>query len=307
MVDAILPRHYDGLQQTRLIETSTFHLFSEKKIIHTFRGFAYTGAPESCLEVPQKPQRPTSLPIQPFVLQPPPGKQSSNALGSLINHYMSQKHGASKKSINLLDHLALSSLNNCSYIDLEVASCTDTCSTCTPTPVEPHVRPHWAPPSPLFFQTQLHLKYKSTMANEPNLLENSRGAKDNFLDQTNPSLKRCMTCQEKTSLKSFPDENLQGFLTEQVGSHQTPPTCLAPEPGMQEKHAHPHSSLSPVITSVTSLTSDTSIILSGAGQSNSDAVRQTLTNEELNTAATYIFGPKNLPCMILLTYLNIKS
>lgn len=245
-----------------------------------------------------KPQRPTSLPIQPFVLQPPSGEQSRKAPGSLINHYMSRKHGASQ-STDLPSRLALSLLDNYSSIHLEVPSCSGTCSTCTPTP---HIRPHWAPPSPLFFQANPDLKYKSTNTIQPNLPDKSPGPNDTCLDQTYPTLKQCVTGQEKMSLKSFPNKHLQNFLPEQAGSHQTPPKCLAQEPRTQEEHVFPHYSLSPAITSVTSLTSDTSFILPGAGRSNSDAVPQAQTNGELNTADFHIFGPKKLPCMTLLTF-----
>ncbi|KAB5543793.1 hypothetical protein PHYPO_G00083710 [Pangasianodon hypophthalmus] len=251
------------------------------------------GVPESCLEVVHytKPQRPTSLPIQPFVLQPPSGKQSSKALASLINHYMSHKHGASKGT-DLPSHLAPSPLENYSSIHLEVTSCSDTCSTCTPTTIEPHIRPHWAPPSPLFFQAQPDLKYRSTKTVEPNLPNKSPGANDTCLDQTYPTLKPGVTGQEKTSLKCFPNKHLQSFLPEQAGSHQTPPKCLLPEPRMQEENVFPHYSLSPAITSVTCLTSDNTFILPGAGRNNSDAVLQAHTNEKL-------FGPKNLPCFLV--------
>lgn len=262
-------------------------------MIYPSCGFAYTGDPESCLEVDTKLQRPTSLPIQPFVFQASSGKHPAKALGSLISHYMNHKYGASK-STDLPSNLSLSPLDNYSSIHLKAASCSDTCSTCTPTPNEPHIRPHWAPPGPLFFQAHPDLKY--TKATEPSLPYKSPEANDTCLDQTNPSLKPRVTGQEKTSLKSFPKK--QSFLPKQAGLHQTPPKYLAPEPRMQVKHAFPHYSLSPAITSVTSLTSETSIIPPGTGRSNSEAVVQTHTSEVLNTAAIYNFGPQKLPCRI---------
>lgn len=232
--------------------------------------FISPGDPGSCPEAVHytKPKRPTSLPIQPFVLQPPSGKQSSKALSSLISRYMSHKHGAFK-STGLPSHFAFSPVDSYSSVHLEVASCSDTCSTCSPTLTE--TRPHWAPPSPLFFQghPDLTYKYKSTNTIEPNLPD-----------------------------RSLFNNNVQSFLPQQTGSHQTPPKYLAPEPRMQEDHSFRPYSLSPAITSVTSLTSDTSLVLPGAGRGNSDSV-QVHTSEELDNPAIHTFGPKTLPCMIL--------
>lgn len=93
-------------------------------------------------------QRPTSLPIQPFVLQLPPGKQQK-PLGSLLNQYLS--HGKSSgahhrgkgkgKGKAVPSYLRPSPLGGYSALHLEAASSSDTCSTCTPSPV-PFPHPH---------------------------------------------------------------------------------------------------------------------------------------------------------------------
>ncbi|KAK2823740.1 hypothetical protein Q7C36_020340 [Tachysurus vachellii] len=249
--------------------------------------------PESCLEVVQynKPQRPTSLPIQPFVLQPPSGKQTISVLGSLIDHYMNHKHGSSKSS-DLPSNLASSPLDNYSFVHLEAASCTDTCSTCTPTPCEPHICPHWAPPISLSFQSDPDHKYRITATEEPSLPDKSPEANHTCLDQTYPSLNPSETGQE-----TFSNKHVQSFHAEQFGSHRTSPKFIAPETRPQDELVYPYYSSSPAITSVTSLTSVTSFIIPGAGQSSSDAVLQAHTTQDLNTTA-FAFGPKKPHCFL---------
>ncbi|KAG7322918.1 hypothetical protein KOW79_014264 [Hemibagrus wyckioides] len=244
--------------------------------------------PEPCLDVVQctKPQRPTSLPIQPFVLQPP-GKQTSNILGSLIDHYMSHKHGASKSS-DMSSHLASSPLDNYTSIHLEVASCSDNCSTCTPTPNEPHIWPHWAPPSPLFLHAHPDLKYRILNTIEPSLTNKSPGANHTCLDQTHPTLNPCQTGQEMSILKPF-SNNVRSYHPDQAVSHRASQKFPAPEPRMQEEHVFSHYTSSPAITSVTSLTTDTFFNLPG--------VLHAHPTEELNTTA-FAFGPKKLPCFL---------
>lgn len=93
-------------------------------------------------------QRPTSLPIQPFVLQLPLGKQQK-PLGSLLNQYLS--HGKSSsahhrgkgkgKGKAVPSYLRPSPLGGYSALHMEAASSSDTCSTCTPSPV-PFPHPH---------------------------------------------------------------------------------------------------------------------------------------------------------------------
>lgn len=90
-----------------------------------------------------KAQRPTSLPIQPFVLVPA-GKPQAQHLGCLLEQYMSQKSsktGASQPSFKFkgkrsqcFSNLQLSPMGSHYPIFLEAPSSSDTCSTCTPSP-----------------------------------------------------------------------------------------------------------------------------------------------------------------------------
>ncbi|KAM6902987.1 AP-4 complex accessory subunit RUSC2 [Xenentodon cancila] len=92
-----------------------------------------------------KPQRPTSLPIQPFVVIPT-GKRQSEAqhLGCLLEQYINQKRGnpgSSKcglkfkgKTSQYLSNLRSTPSESYCSIFLEAPSSSDTCSTCTPSP-----------------------------------------------------------------------------------------------------------------------------------------------------------------------------
>ncbi|XP_076614796.1 AP-4 complex accessory subunit RUSC2 [Chaetodon auriga] len=90
-----------------------------------------------------KAQRPTSLPIQPFVLVPA-GKPQTQHFGCLLEQYMNQKSsktGASQPSFKFkgkrsqcFSNLQLSPMGSHYPIFLEAPSSSDTCSTCTPSP-----------------------------------------------------------------------------------------------------------------------------------------------------------------------------
>ncbi|XP_069020082.1 AP-4 complex accessory subunit RUSC2 [Embiotoca jacksoni] len=92
-----------------------------------------------------KAQRPTSLPIQPFVLVPA-GKPQSQAqhLGCLLEQYINQKSSKSgssqpglkfkEKSSQRSSNCQPSPMGSCYPIFLEAPSSSDTCSTCTPSP-----------------------------------------------------------------------------------------------------------------------------------------------------------------------------
>ncbi|XP_061590257.1 AP-4 complex accessory subunit RUSC2 isoform X2 [Cololabis saira] len=92
-----------------------------------------------------KPQRPTSLPIQPFVVLPT-GKRQSDAqqLGCLLEQYINQKRsnpGISKcgfkfkgKTSQYSSNLRSAQSESYCSIFLEAPSSSDTCSTCTPSP-----------------------------------------------------------------------------------------------------------------------------------------------------------------------------
>lgn len=191
-----------------------------------------------------KAQRPTFLPIQPFVLQPPSGKQQSKALGSLLNQYISHKHGKpstsrrSGRCKGLTSHFGPSPLGSYSSVYLEAATSSDTCSTCTPSPVQPHSRTHWAQPSPLLFQshTETDQKQGSPKTLDTRLPEMSPIAVQTCLDQTDLN---------ETSLIMEPLQKLHPDQAPSLVGLQTP------KPGTQ--YANPSSS--PAITSVTSLTS----------------------------------------------------
>ncbi|KAM3874343.1 AP-4 complex accessory subunit RUSC2 [Diretmus argenteus] len=90
-----------------------------------------------------KAQRPTSLPIQPFVLLPA-GKPQTQRFDCLLEQYMSHRSSKSSSSQSrskfkgkgnrLLTNLQPSPLASHGPILLEAPSSSDTCSTCTPSP-----------------------------------------------------------------------------------------------------------------------------------------------------------------------------
>ncbi|XP_037547963.1 iporin [Nematolebias whitei] len=93
----------------------------------------------------KKLQRPTSLPIQPFVLLPAEKPQAqAQHLGGLLEQYISQKSsrpGGSQNGLKFkmkrsqcLSKLQPSPVTNDCPILLEAPSSSDTCSTCTPSP-----------------------------------------------------------------------------------------------------------------------------------------------------------------------------
>lgn len=90
-----------------------------------------------------KPQRPTSLPIQPFVLVPS-GPPEAPHVGCLLEQYMNQKSNSvsasqpgSKfkgKRSRCFSSLQLSPMGSHYPVFLEPPSSSDTCSSCTPSP-----------------------------------------------------------------------------------------------------------------------------------------------------------------------------
>ncbi|KAM4532764.1 AP-4 complex accessory subunit RUSC2 [Fundulus diaphanus] len=94
-----------------------------------------------------KPQRPTSLPIQPFVLLPtekPQFQAQQQHLGGLLEQYLNQKSNKPASSQNgrkfrekrsqCESDLQPSPMESLCPVFLEAASSSDTCSTCTPSP-----------------------------------------------------------------------------------------------------------------------------------------------------------------------------
>ncbi|XP_072514484.1 AP-4 complex accessory subunit RUSC2 isoform X2 [Salminus brasiliensis] len=205
-----------------------------------------------------KAQRPTFLPIQPFVLQPPIGKQHSKGLGSLLNQYISHKHSkpstskSTGKCKGLASYLRPSPLGSYSSMHLEAATSSDTCSTCTPSPVQPPSRTHWAQPSPLLVHnySEPDQKQNSPKTVEPKLQERSLGADQTCLHQI----------QSWTDLRETP---LEPFLTMEPLQEPYPEkTTSSPSPVLKVAQKQPalfNDSSSPAITSVTSLTSDASL------------------------------------------------
>ncbi|XP_070707094.1 AP-4 complex accessory subunit RUSC2 [Pempheris klunzingeri] len=90
-----------------------------------------------------KAQRPTSLPIQPFVLVPA-DKPQTRHLGCLLDQYVNQKSSKSGgpqpaftfkgKRSQCFSNLQLSTMGSPCPVFLEAPSSSDTCSTCTPSP-----------------------------------------------------------------------------------------------------------------------------------------------------------------------------
>ncbi|XP_035039732.2 AP-4 complex accessory subunit RUSC2 isoform X1 [Hippoglossus stenolepis] len=100
---------------------------------------------ENALVRYSKAQRPTSLPIQPFVLSPADKQQTqAQHLGCLLEQYINQKSSRSSssepgrkgkgKSSRCFSNLQPSPASSRRPIFLEAPSSSDTCSTCTPSP-----------------------------------------------------------------------------------------------------------------------------------------------------------------------------
>ncbi|XP_038590461.1 iporin [Micropterus salmoides] len=156
-----------------------------------------------------KAQRPTSLPIQPFVLVPT-GKPQAQHLGCLLEQYMNQKSSKSgssqpgfkfkgKRSQGFSD-LQLSPMGSHYPIFLEAPSSSDTCSTCTPSPECFSRRHTWSRssrsqglPSPCTSKSSLGPPYTSP---KPRLVQ--------MQDKTSPHSGKTQT---NTFLNPIPDPN----------------------------------------------------------------------------------------------------
>ncbi|XP_051764451.1 AP-4 complex accessory subunit RUSC2 isoform X3 [Ctenopharyngodon idella] len=240
-----------------------------------------------------KAQRPTFLPIQPFVLQAPSGKQSKT-LGSLLNQYIIHKYSkpgpskaTCKSKVHPL-HIQPSPLESSSNIHLEAATSSDSCSTCTSSPILPHNRPHCTQPSTMLGLIHQDLMNRTEM--NRNLSPNMRSRNPQSPEQTDGSPKACSSQSQKQSWSG--KQASQSCLPEQVPLVQETTDPL--------DASHPlHQSSSPAITSVTSLTSISSLIsLPGTGQKSLwpfETASQVCTNEEPKTNTHYIFGPRRSP------------
>ncbi|XP_017552748.1 iporin [Pygocentrus nattereri] len=242
-----------------------------------------------------KAQRPTFLPIQPFVLQPPSGKHNKG-LGSLLNQYISHRHGkpstskGTGKCKGLTSYLRPSPLGSYSSMHLDADTGSDTCSTCTPSPVQHHTRTHWAQPSPLLLRDYPEPDERRS---SPKMLGPKLTVKSPRADQAHPTVKQSWTGQRENYLKPFLTmQPLQNPCSELVSSLSPVLRVefIAPKPGTQEQSFQVNHSSSPAITSVTSLTSDTSLKSSQRFWGPSDVLH---TDEKLS-ATSALFGPSFL-------------
>lgn len=228
-----------------------------------------------------KAQRPTSLPIQPFVLQAPSGKQHSKTLGSLLNQYISNKYnkpGPSKATCKTKGHVQLSPVGYYSTIHLEAATSSDTCSTCTSSPVLPSSRTECTHPCTLLgrIRQNLDLTNQST-------------------DEIEESPKACSS-QQQTFISMNQDPNC---LPEQVAlvQTQTPPVIgeeLSAISLQDESYPSQHGS-SPPITSVTSIPS---LIYTPRNGQKSLWPFEVCTKERIGSTICHYFGSMK-PCKCL--------
>lgn len=184
-----------------------------------------------------KAQRPTSLPIQPFVLVPT-GKQEAQQLGCLLEQYMNQKGGKSGSSqpgfkfkgkrSQCFSNLQLSPMGSRYPVFLEAPSSSDTCSTCTPSPERVGRRHTWSQSS------------RSRGRASPRATKSSLDACD-----TSPKLPESpQSCKTQTNL--FPNQPpLVKIPTYQDLIHLTPKRRQAPESGQPRTSYQPLSSHTP--------------------------------------------------------------
>ncbi|KAI7793141.1 AP-4 complex accessory subunit RUSC2 [Triplophysa rosa] len=231
-----------------------------------------------------KEQRPTSLPIQPFVLQAPSGKQQSKTLGSLLNQYISHKYkkpGPSKATCKTKGHVQLSPVGYYSTIHLETTPSSDTCSTCTSSPVLPSSRPQCTHPCTLLG----HIQQNKT----PDESESPKACSS----QQHPLTGKHQTYSSSfTSTKQDPN-----CLPEQVSlvQSQTPSVIreeLSAVSFQDESYPSQHGS-SPAITPVTSIPS--LIYLPGNGR-RSLSPFEVCTKERLGSNICHFFGSIMPPC-----------
>ncbi|XP_051540077.1 AP-4 complex accessory subunit RUSC2-like isoform X2 [Myxocyprinus asiaticus] len=276
------------------------------------------GACTSSMEVVRytKAQRPTSLPIQPFVLQAPSGKQSK-ALGSLLNQYISHKYSktgpsnATSKSKGHSHHMPTSPFGSYSATHLETATSSDTCSTCTSSPILPFSHPQCTQPSTMLglIQQNLDLNRSPHMspmtARNPQNTEHTKESPKACSNHTYPTQKHNWTGKQQAFPQSLTSTNQeQKCPPEQLPLVQTPPIIreelLAKDP--QYSSYPSHQGFSPATTSITSLACINSLIsLPCTGQRSLwpfEAASQVCTNEELNTNVHHIFGPRRSPCVM---------
>ncbi|XP_043106556.1 iporin isoform X2 [Puntigrus tetrazona] len=251
-----------------------------------------------------KAQRPTFLPIQPFVLQAPSGKQQTKALGSLLNQYISYKYskpGPSKatcKKTAYPHYKQPSPLRSFSNIPPEAATSLDTCSTCTSSPVIPHNHSQCTQPCTLF--GLIH------QDRNPHMSPNIRSRSPQSQEQADGSP---IACSSQTQISQ--KHSWCGKLLKASQNHpfQQVPIVQTQTPMIKEETAGPldasfpiHQNSSPAITSVTSLTSKTPIVYLPGSRWKSlwsfETSSQVCTNEERNTNVQHILKPRISPCVV---------
>uniref|UniRef100_A0A096LV69 Iporin-like n=1 Tax=Poecilia formosa TaxID=48698 RepID=A0A096LV69_POEFO len=159
-----------------------------------------------------KPRRPTSLPIQPFVLLPTEKPQCQPPLlGGLLDQYLNQKSSKPASSPNglkskekrsrCLSELQPSPVESLCPIFLEAASNSDTCSTCTPSPKCFGRRHMWSPKS----------QRASREANLKPMAESQESSSLNSATTNNqPNVVRIPVCQDRITLQPEPNQVTSG-------------------------------------------------------------------------------------------------
>ncbi|XP_056591750.1 AP-4 complex accessory subunit RUSC2 isoform X2 [Triplophysa dalaica] len=231
-----------------------------------------------------KAQRPTSLPIQPFVLQAPSGKQQSKTLGSLLNRYISYKYkkpGPSKATCKTKGHVQLSPVGYYSTVHLKTTPSSDTCSTCTSSPVLPSSYPQFTHPCTLL--GRIHQNRTPDETESPKACSS----------QQHPLTRKQQTYSLSfTSTKQDPN-----CLPEQVSlvQSQTPPVIreeLSAVSFQDESYPSQHG-YSPAIPPVTSI--PPLIYLPGNGQRSLSPFEECWI-ERLGSNISHFFGSIKPPC-----------
>ncbi|XP_077593740.1 uncharacterized protein LOC144210757 isoform X2 [Stigmatopora nigra] len=152
-----------------------------------------------------KPRRPTSLPIQPFVLDPKDTCQSNTQpMGCLVEqYYIKQKKSKTFCSSQPAFKLKSKpySINNHFSICLGDGSSSDTCSTCTPSPDCVHNQNIWSQAhcSPRPANTKMGVNHTSSKSNQD---PNPQTGSDLLQGPCQPKFVRIPTYQDLVSLSS---------------------------------------------------------------------------------------------------------
>lgn len=167
-------------------------------------------------------RRPTSLPIQPFVLLPtekPQFQPPQQHLGGLLEQYLNQRSSKSANSQNglkfkektsqCLSELQSSPVESLCPIFLDANSSSDTCSTCSPSP-KCFSRRHMWRQNPQRTSHQNNLKSMVQSQENPNL--------NSSIMSNQPNLVRIPTYQDLITVQ--PERNK--VISEPINSNKTP-------------------------------------------------------------------------------------